>query len=472
MVDQYRVKKVSHMDLCRNEHGNALLTVFVVVVVLTFLGAGLMQYAMGGYRQQIQSERRAMAYYVARSGVDAFVSYVVDNPDNLSLDGMGSLIDGAVLAGQSDPTPLGQGSFRISLAKHSGDAGSEVIVVTSQGAVGGVAETVRRSIILTPGGSATPPVDCAVFSLGSLKMHNHALVTGDVGTNSTAENSVVFSNSAWINGTFSVGPVHDPGRSEKIKKIVSAWGSPMQSRVDNGDVLTLPEERSYPLPDFPAYPALPTIPGETSISLWGSQTDCIEQEKGDVWYSRIDLANSARLDIEVGHGTRRIRVDSLSMSNTTKIRIIGEGRLILYVKDFHMSNSAQLNAEGSTAKLHMYHSGSGTLSFSNSSVFRGSMFINEAALDLANSTSVTGHIITGGPQVSISNGVSADIRMIYAPNADVQLSNSAELKGALIGKTVTLSNKAKVTWADPSGEGDGLDDFGSAPASYARGLWH
>ena len=46
------------------------------------------------------------------------------------------------------------------------------------------------------------------------------------------------------------------------------------------------------------------------------------------------------------------------------------------------------------------------------------------------------------------------------------------MKGALIGKTVTLSNSAKVTWADPSGEDGGLDDFGSRPANYARGLWY
>ncbi|MGI6132523.1 MAG: DUF7305 domain-containing protein [Bacillota bacterium] len=463
------------MDLRREENGSALLTVFFVIIALTFLGMGLMQYAMSGYRQEIHSERRAMAYYVARSGVDAFVSYAVDNPDSLSVENMGSLIDSAVSAGQSAPTPLGEGSFTISLAEHSAEGTPDEIVVTSRGTVKGITETVRRSIVLTPGGSAMPPIDCAVFSLGSLKMHNKARITGDVGTNSTAADSVVFTNSAWVDGTLSVGPLptSDPGEKlEEIKKIVSAWGNPMKSRVDNGEVLTLPEERSYPLPEFPAYPALPRDPGKTSISLSGSQSDCIEQNKGDVWYNRIDLANSARLDIEVGHGTRRIRVDSLSISNTAKIRIIGEGKLILYVKDFHMANSAQLNAEGSTAKLHMYHSGSGTLAFGNSSVFRGSMFINEASLDLANSTSVTGHIITGGPRVSISNGVSADIRVIYAPNADVQLSNSAELKGALIGKTVTLSNSAKVTWADPSGEDGGLDDFGSRPANYARGLWY
>lgn len=464
MVEQYHAKKVSRTDLHRDDNGSALLTVFLAIIALTFLGIGLMQYAMSGYRQGIQSERRAMAYYVARSGADAFVSYVVDNPDNLSLDGMGALIDGAVSAGQSAPTLLGEGQFTISLARHFAGGAPDEIVVTSYGTVKGLTETVRRSIILTPGGSAMPPVDCAVFSLGRIHMANSALIEGDVGTNSTVDNSVRFENTAHTDGELSVGPEGDP------KKIVYVGKekNPMKAKVENGEVHTLSRLRSYPLPKFPVYPSL-SVASEPELSVSKKSPGSITK---DLWFSSISVSNHGVLDIYVGSGTRHIRVDNLSIDNHGQIKIIGEGKLILYVDSFSMENQAQLNGNGSDRQLHLYYSGSAPLTFANSSALRGSVFAKTASVSLENSTDISGHIITGGTQVTISNGVSANVRLVYAPNADVYLSNSAELKGALIGKTVTLSNSAKVTWNDPLGSPEGLDDFGTAPPSYARGLWH
>jgi hypothetical protein len=464
MVNQYRVKKVSHMDLCRNEHGNALLTVFVVVVVLTFLGAGLMQYAMGGYRQQIQSERRAMAYYVARSGVDAFVSYVVDNPDNLSLDGMGSLIDGAVLAGQSDPTPLGQGSFRISLAKHSGDAGSEVIVVTSQGAVGGVAETVRRSIILTPGGSAMPPVDCAVFSLGDITLTGSSKILGNAGTNTIAEGKVKFEWSTAVDGDLSIGPKGVPSTVLDVRP-----GSPMDQYLQSHRVQNLPAVRSYPMPEFPTYPGLPNK-GSFTAGWWPAPPHSITEADGDGWYSK--LAVESTLNIYVGSGTRRIRADHLSVTGSGKINIIGSGNLILYVDKFTLTGGSKVNEGGSEKQLHMYYSGNDRLAVAGDTKFRGSVFAQRASIDIGNSGGVTGHIITGGPEVNITGDASANVRVLYAPNANVKLTGSGKVRGALIGNTVRLEGDTKVVWQEPPDSQWGLPDFGSAPASYARGLWH
>ena len=455
------------MDLHRDEHGSALLTVLLVIIALTLLGMGLMQYAMSGYRQQLQSEKRTMAYYVARSGVDAFVSYVVDNPDNLSWDSMGSLIDGAVSAGESDPTPLGQGSFRVSVARQpGGGATPDTVVVTALGSVKGVTETVRRSIILKSGGSAMPTVDCAVFSLSSLMMHSDSRVTGNVGTNSTEAGSVEFKKDAWIDGRLSVGPNGKP--SEIVD--VSDKDNPMKSRVDNGEVDTLLQPRSYPLPKFPVYPSL-KVPNPSVLSVKGATTS-IPEEDGDLWYSKIDIGNSAVLDIHVGSGTRRIRVDDLSIGNSGQIRIIGDGKLILYASSLKISNSAQLNGDGLDRQLHIYYSGQDKLKFRNSAKFNGSVFAKEASLDLANSTDISGHIITGGQSVKISNGVSGDVRLIYAPNAAITLHNGVELNGALVGKTVTLKDEAKVTWNDPLDSPEGLEDFGTAPPSYARGLWH
>jgi len=62
--------------------------------------------------------------------------------------------------------------------------------------------------------------------------------------------------------------------------------------------------------------------------------------------------------------------------------------------------------------------------------------------------------------------------VLYAPNANVKLTGSGKVRGALIGNTVRLEGDTKVVWQEPPDSQGGLPDFGSAPASYARGLWH
>ena len=464
MVNQYHAKKVNHMDLRRDELGSALLTVFFVVIALTLLGVGLMQYATTGYGQEIQSERRTMAYYVARSGVDAFVSYVVDNPHNLSLDGMGSLLNTAVSAGQSAPTPLGEGQFTISLAKHSAGGGPDEIVVTSQGTVKGVTETVRRSIILTPGGSAMPPVDCAVFSLGDITLTGSSKILGNAGTNTTAEGKVKFAWSTAVDGDLSIGPEGVPSAVVSAPK-----GCPMDEYVKDGKVKNLPSTRSYPMPEFPTYPALPNK-GSYTAGWWPEPPYSITEADGDGWYSKLTVEST--LDVYVGSGTRRIRADHLSITGSGKINIIGSGNLILYVDKFTLTGGSKVNENGSEKQLHMYYSGTDKLSVPGDTKFRGSVFAQRASVDIGGSGGIMGHIITGGPEVNITGDASANVRVLYAPNANVKLTGSGKVRGALIGNTVRLEGDTKVVWQEPPDSQWGLPDFGSAPASYARGLWH
>jgi len=464
MVNQYRAKKVSRMDLSREENGSALLTVFFVIIALTVLGMGLMQYAMSGYRQEMQSERRAMAYYVARSGVDAFVSYVVDNPDSLSLVNMGSLIDSAVSAGQSAPTPLGEGSFTISLAKHSAEGTPDEVVVTSRGTVKGVAETVRRSIILTPGGSAMPPVDCAVFSLGDITLTGSSEILGNAGTNTIAKGKVKFEWSTAVDGDLSIGPSGVPGTVLDVRA-----GSPMDQYLKSGRVQNLPAVRSYPMPAFPTYPALPNK-GSLTAGWWPRPPYSITEADGDGWYS--NLAVESTLNIHVGSGTRRIRADHLSITGSGKINIIGSGNLVLYVDKFTLTGSSKVNENGSEKQLHMYYSGTDRLSVPGDTKFRGSVFAQRASVNIGGSGGITGHIITGGPEVNVTGDASASVRVLYAPNANVKLTGSGKVHGALIGNTVRLEGDTRVVWQEPPDSQGGLPDFGSAPASYARGLWH
>jgi len=454
---------VKRMLLRGNERGSALVTVFMVTMVLILLGAGLVHYASVAFRQVTAAETRARAYYIARSGVDAFVSYVVDNPDGLSSAELDDLIDNVIAAGTSSPTALGDGAFTLAVTRE----GSDAILVAAVGDVRGVTETVRRTILIAPDVPGIPPLDMAVFALNSIKMEGSAKIYGDAATNSVADRSVDF---AWSTGfddrngrTLWIGP---GGNASNVVKAPN--GSPMDEYVKQGKVKNLPEPREYPLPEFPEFPLLP-YKGDFTAGWWPSPPYSITEADGDGWYGR--LAVESELNIYVGSGTRIIRADELSVTGDGKMNIIGSGKLILYVNKFVMDGGASINRNGSESQLHMYYSGTGKLSLGGNTKFRGSVYAKDAPIDITNSGGITGHIITGGSEVKITGDATAHVRVLYAPNAAVRLEGSGKVRGSLIGKTVHMSGGTFVEWKEIPDSQGGIPDLESGAKTFKRGQW-
>ena len=449
------------MHIGRDERGGALLTVLVVTVVLIIMGTALWSYAGAVMSQVASAEARTKAYYVARSGVDAFVSYVVDNPDGLTSDELDAIIADAIAAGTSDPTPIGDGSFTLVLTPN----GSDSVLVTATGKVRGVTETVGRMIVVDSGGSDMGPLDCAVFSLNGINMTGSAWIKGNAGTNSSADDSVDF---AWSTGldearTLWVGPGSDPSRVVKTRS-----GAPMDTYVKNGKVKSLPEPREYPLPEFPEFPNLP-YKGEFTAGWRPSPPYSITEADGDGWYSKLTVLSE--LNIYVGSGTRMIRADELSVTGNGRINIIGSGKLILYVSKFVINGSGSVNNTGSESQLHMYYSGATKLSMGGDTKFRGSVYAQTASVDIGGSGGITGHIITGGSQVNITGDATANVRVLYAPNAQVKLTGSGKVRGSLIGNSVSMEGGTWVEWQEiPDSQGE-IPDIKKTPKGRARGVW-
>jgi hypothetical protein len=185
-------------------------------------------------------------------------------------------------------------------------------------------------------------------------------------------------------------------------------------------------------------------------------------------YNNISLSNNSQLTINLA-GETRIRVNNLHLSNSTSIRLQGSGTLLLYVDgSFSLSNSATINNNGDPSALFLFYKGAGAISPANSTVFVGSIFAESANFSLSNAGSITGNIFTGGTNVNISNGVTANVRALLAPNATVTLSNSAEIRGALVAREVFMSNSAQVRF-DSS-----ITDEVTVPGgdvNYALGFW-
>lgn len=444
-----------------NQRGGALLTVLVVTMVLIIMGTALLRYAGAVMSQVASAEARTKAYYVARSGTDAFVSYIVDNPDGLTSEQLDAVITDAIAAGTSGPTALGDGSFTITLTAGEADA----VLVTAVGTVRGVTETVVRTIVLTPGGSTMPPLDCAVFSLNGITLEGSAWIKGHAGTNSEVKDSVNF---AWSTGIDSdkvlwIGPGGAPSSVVKTRS-----GAPMDVYVKSDKVKNLPEPRDYPLPSFPDFPT-PPYKGEFTAGWNPSPPYFITEATGDGWYSKLTVLSE--LNIYVGSGTRIIRADELAVTGSGKINIVGTGKLILYVNKFTLEGSGSINKNGSESQLHMYYSGDSKLSLGGDTKFRGSVYAKTASIDIGGSGGITGHIVTGGTQVNITGDATANVRVLYAPNAAVKLTGSGKVRGSLIGKSVHMEGGTFVEWQGiPDSQGE-IKDFEKKPKGRARGLW-
>lgn len=119
---------MSHLS----EQGAALITVFMVIVVLMLLGTALAQYSLVDSLHVIRDEKRMQAYYLARSGADAVRAWVEDGNDYQSIIGMSNEND-----------QLSVGEFHVDVRETA-----EGIVITGIGQVDGIEQRVTHVLAL------------------------------------------------------------------------------------------------------------------------------------------------------------------------------------------------------------------------------------------------------------------------------------------------------------------------------------
>jgi hypothetical protein len=171
----------------------------------------------------------------------------------------------------------------------------------------------------------------------------------------------------------------------------------------------------------------------------------------------------------VGSGIRQIRIRRLSAANGAKITLVGTGKLILYVEQqFNLCNESAVNKGGDPNQVMLYYKGSSSVSPANDSHFFGSIYAESADLNLSNASSIRGSIITGGSMVTMSNSSTADVRVVYAPKAQVIMANHAEVTGSIVCKSFLAANHVTVNFA-PVSWGD--IPFSGKNSGLKRGHW-
>ena len=310
-------------------------------------------------------------------------------------------------------------------------------------------------------GTTIPSLDM-IFANGDITLTGSARINGTTGTNSTANNSVTFAWSTVVDGDFYVGPGAD--YNDVIDS--QGWGRVPEDNI-TGTITDLPSARSYPLPDYPDFPEL-TDRGSFSTAGPPSGEYLIDE---DGYYSSVSASGNRTITIDVGSGTRRLVVGSLSVGQG-HIELQGTGNLILYVENtFSLTGSSVINTGGDASKVHMYYSGATDLDLAGATEYNGSIYIENANLRIGGSGGITGHIICGGSTIDVNGAANAYVRALYAPNADASITGSGSISGILVANTITITGSGTITantgWIDPIPDiDDSGDDTPAVTGSY------
>ena len=436
--------------IINNEKGLVLPLVIMIVVVLLMLGVVLMQLTTSEILQVSMDGKYLQAYYIARAGADATASYIENNPDGIDI---ANFIDN-INNNQSASTSLGSGTFTVNVTR---DTTNGLINIVSTGSFGNVQVpvtiSINENIILgapgIPGIPDTPltDFDMALFSNGYITMYGSASVTGRTGTNSTIADSITMDGGTKISGDLIIGP------GANINNVLNIPSWAQTSTFVTGQISNLPKIRQYTLPQYPTFPTITPDNAVLNVGPWPQQTYTISS---DGYYSSINLSQGGVLTIDVSSNNRIIRVGSLNMPQGFII-LNGSHNLTLYVDNsislsggsiVNCTSSGKKYSLGNPSQLIMYYSGSNTITIANGNSFVGSIYAQNANIDLSGGGYVLGNVITGGSSVKMSGGSTANVQAIFAPNADFVLTGGGTLYGAVIAKTFYTDGDGKIIYSN------------------------
>lgn len=196
---------------------------------------------------------------------------------------------------------------------------------------------------------------------------------------------------------------------------------------------------------LPKFPDQSTLVKKSNVSLSGGETNPYFSLNGSGYYDSISIASNRTLQINTNGTDTVIRISNFEMSQGN-IVINGSGKVYLYIDNIIRVKGFVNWSWQNTAKkdnLVIFCNNPSELSIDNETVINGSLYLGSASLTLANAGSITGDVATGGNFVNISGSTAAS-KIIYAPNAAVNLSGSVYINGAVISKSIRMVGDTKI----------------------------
>ena len=367
-----------------NRKGSVSAFMLIIGLILSIVGTGLLAI---GYQARIRAIRTADEMS-AKSMADAGLTKAMYK---LSVAFSGGSLKDNVLPSETDtevPNCYGKYSYTIKGDKSAG------YTITSTGKYKGAQRTTEFLVQ-----EESSDHDYAVFAKGNISIKNSGIVdwynnkAGDsplkIGTNSTENDAVYLYNSVTVNGDIQVGPGGNPKDVIEIKSSSKYTGqASVASSAYEPAPVVVPESLS-------SAPSGGSVTGTGTIKTSGK-------------YSSINLGTSKKLTIT---GNVELYITgNVTLGNSSSIDITKGSSLTLYYQgSIEAKNSSSIN------NLNKIPVNLKIMGLPNS-----------GDLTLKNSTAIYG--------------------VIYTPDSDFVIDNSASIYGSVVAKSFEIKNSGKIMY--------------------------
>ncbi len=414
----------------------AIIIVMTVLVSLSIYGQGLQRTWLAADLAAVELYNQSQARNIAQSSAMAALQKIIVKEDaNFKPEeDQTILIPASADSFRTWPAMRGAYQYRI---RNWGDS---LITVATRSSFRDSEYEVE--VVLQKGsGDWNPDLSHTVFARTSISMTGNSRIVGDAGTNSIAYGAIDMGGGARIDSSVSIGPGGNPNF------VV------VGNRNIGGEIVNMSSIKTFPLPDFPEFPAKSDIVSSQTISGGGRRPVVWSPTNYDGKYIP-SLNVRSTLQLDTGNMDRVLHVGDLNIDGN--LDVLGTGKLTIYVENT-LEVGGTVNQYRLPETMFVYYKGTDELRFAGGVSFGGGLYAETANITLTGNSLFQGNIITGGNEVRMNGTSDAISRVIYAPNAAVILNGTARLKGTVVCNTFSSVGNARVTSSSQSN--DTFPDF-------------
>lgn len=454
-----------------NESGYTLIGVLIIFTIMSFLGLSIVMLSLNSVKTSQTERDYQSAYYIAEAGLTYYMEEVKSKANEIyerdtvktEDDFLANLValknlenEGIYEEFENVDGHKPKAEVDVTLV----DETDNQFKVTSIGYIGDEQRTVEKTFSVKWKEKfenkpyELPPL--AVLTSGMIDIHG-GKVKGSVATHLTEPGSI----------KFDYGKIESSG-DESAQIFISKNASPTNiiDKPDYRKDIPVPEkiDELWELPNLPEFPSFPDLPSaDKKILFLGDGTpkefkyDIKESQKLD----KIEILGDRKLILNIGNTDKELVIDNLLIEQG-HIVLKGTGKLTIYVNndlrfgdDKSGSGDSRVNENGDPNRLNIFLKGSGIsgqpkkISVQGNQWVYGSLFAEDADIDLLNSGRIYGNIFTYGETITISGSGKNKSQLILAPNADVAMEGSASIHGMVISKTYSHPGNATITFGEP-----------------------
>lgn len=400
----------------RDERGNALVTVLVVVALLIILGTISLNSTIGELQVSGNEKRQRLAFYAAESGLD--YARAIIRRDFLAATNKTTFVSNFE---SSPPTFTAPSGISFTVAPNGAATGTGtssdpyVFSVISEGFGPGNSSAEVEAVfnLVLP----DSPIDKAVFGDTLVKFDNHADVYS---YDHTVTSTPSAGSSTGEADLFSNGDINIKNKGVIDGDVLSAIGAPAigGNTTTLGEVSTDTDPAPLENPD-----PLGLLTGGLLDSRFTSATLANNNDDPAISPYVTGTATAPVLNLNTTVTLPAGDYYFTSITLGTAANIIADGVVNIYLDGPLDANNADLNSTGIPTNFSIYSRSSDPLEFKNNIVFSGLLYAPNASISFQNNLTLYGSVFADSVDFQNGADIYYDTQMKYKffSPGDIQL---------------------------------------------------